>query len=192
MICAATALDAVFVAVAFGLRSWLQWRRTGDAGWRLGRTHSRIEMTARALMFMAAALLVASLVGESWRTSPVVFAAGAAAAIAAIVPVAVAQLQMGASWRIGVDPDERTELVTAGIYAHVRHPIYTGMTAFTVAQGLMLPSPWTLAAVAAMTVGAELQARAVEEPYLGATHGPRFATWARTAGRFVPRLGRLS
>ncbi len=36
---------------------------------------------------------------------------------------------MGASWRIGVNPDERTKLVTGGVFAHVRKPISTAILA---------------------------------------------------------------
>jgi protein-S-isoprenylcysteine O-methyltransferase Ste14 len=35
----------------------------------------------------------------------------------------------GASWRIGVDPDERTTLVTSGPFAIARNPIFTAMAA---------------------------------------------------------------
>jgi protein-S-isoprenylcysteine O-methyltransferase Ste14 len=116
---------------------------------------------------------------------------GLVIAAASLVMVTIAQLQMGSSWRIGVDPQERTELVRTGMYREVRNPIYTGMAVFAIAQLAILPGWWTVGAAVAMAVGVELQVRAVEEPYLVSTHGGAFTAWAATSGRFVPRVGRL-
>ncbi|HVX18878.1 MAG TPA: isoprenylcysteine carboxylmethyltransferase family protein [Acidimicrobiales bacterium] len=192
MVWLAGSLDIVFLVVAFGVRTWLQWRRTRDSGWRLGRPHRASAGAARALMFTAGALLGASLAVGPWSSPWPTRAAGVVIALAAVALVAVAQVQMGASWRVGVDPNETTALVSHGLYARVRNPIYTGMVVFAVGQLLVVPSLLTVAAVLAMTAGVELQARAVEEPYLRTTHGPAFTAWATVAGRFVPGLGRWS
>jgi protein-S-isoprenylcysteine O-methyltransferase Ste14 len=54
--------------------------------------------------------------------------AGVALAVLGLGVVAWSQAAMGPSLRIGLT-DEPTALVTDGIYARVRHPIYTGMLA---------------------------------------------------------------
>jgi isoprenylcysteine carboxyl methyltransferase (ICMT) family protein YpbQ len=175
--------DVVLLSAAFGARTLAQWRRTGDGGWRLGRPHSPAEAAARGLLIGAAALTAASLaVGGDRGGSP----AGLAVMGAAGLLVLVAQAQMGASWRIGVDPAERTALVEGGVYRWVRNPIYTGLAGYVAGHALALPHPLALAAVAAAVVGVEVQVRAVEEPYLRALHGDRWTAWAGRAGRFVP------
>ena len=189
MVAVAVVLDVVFVVVAFGVRTVVQQRRTGDSGWRLGRPQGGAELVARGLLAGAAGALVVSLFASAAGGAPAIHAAGAAVAIASIVLVTVAQLQMGASWRIGVDPRERTELVTHGLYASIRNPIYTGMAAFAAGQLLMRPNPWTWAALVAMWLGVQVQVRAVEEPHLWHLHGDRFTVWAARAGRFVPGVG---
>jgi protein-S-isoprenylcysteine O-methyltransferase Ste14 len=181
-------VDVIFLAVAFGARTLVQRRRTGDSGWRLGRPHSSAEAAARGLMVAAGVLLGVALVAPG-DPPPAVFVVGALLAVLSVGFVALAQLQMGASWRIGVDPAERTALITSGLYAQIRNPIYTGMVAFAVGQALMVPGVWSAAGAVAMALGVEIQARAVEEPYLRATHGADFDRWARRSGRFVPRLG---
>jgi protein-S-isoprenylcysteine O-methyltransferase Ste14 len=97
---------------------------------------------------------------------------------------------MGDSWRIGLDPDERTALVRSGVYRLVRNPIYAGMVLFAVGQVVARPNALVVAAAAVMVVGVEIQVRAVEEPYLVHTHGGAYRTWAASTGRFVPMLGR--
>ncbi|MCM0673586.1 isoprenylcysteine carboxylmethyltransferase family protein [Micromonospora phytophila] len=102
-----------------------------------------------------------------------------------------AQLAMGTSWRIGVDPSERTELVTDGAFALARNPIFTAMAASTLGLTLMVPNAVALAALLVLVVALQLQVRAVEEPYLIATHGDDYRRYAARVGRFVPRIGRL-
>lgn len=75
----------------------------------------------------------------------VVHAVGLALAVAGISATLVAQHGMGASWRIGVDPQERTALVTGGVFALVRNPISTAMV--TAALGLTLLAPNLVAMV---------------------------------------------
>ncbi len=184
------ALDLAFLIAAFGLRTWVQWRRTGDSGWRLGRPHTRAEAAARALMLASAPLLVIGAFAAPASHSATA-ALGIGVMLAGLSLTLAAQWRMGAAWRIGVDPTERTELVQAGIYGAIRNPIYSGMASFAFGQALVTPSAWAWAAVAALCLGVELQVRAVEEPYLRATHGARFEIWAARAGRFAPYLGRL-
>jgi protein-S-isoprenylcysteine O-methyltransferase Ste14 len=186
----ALGLEVVFATLALGLRTIVQRRRTGDSGWRLGRPHSGAEATARAAMTLSAALLLVTAV-ESWGEERFDgrSVAGAAIAVGAVAVVSVAQVQMGASWRIGVDHDERTALVRSGLYRWSRNPISMGMDAFTVGIALMLRDPWSLAAAALMILGTEMQVRAVEEPYLRLAHGDAFDAWRRSTGRFIPHLG---
>jgi protein-S-isoprenylcysteine O-methyltransferase Ste14 len=190
----ALVLDLCVLLVAFGVRTAVQLRATADTGWRIGRPHGVAELAARIGIVAALVLLVASLVagfaGATADVPPWVGALGVIVCLGAIGLVFVAQLQMGASWRIGVDPEERTALVTAGVYRQVRNPIYTGMVAFAVGQVLVVPSMWSLVAVAVLVVGVELQVRVVEEPYLARVHGTAFAGWCATSGRFLPVLGR--
>jgi protein-S-isoprenylcysteine O-methyltransferase Ste14 len=184
-------LQVMFVVAAFGLRTAVQVARTGDTGLR--RPQGATARTASALMTLGglgaglAAALAATDALEPWTTGAAptgiaLVAAGAALAVAA-------QFAMGRSWRVGVDPEERTDLVTAGLFGLVRNPIFTGMALTAVGTALALPTPLSLAAAAVMVAGAELQVRRVEEPYLARTHGEAYADYCRRAGRFVPRLG---
>ena len=97
---------------------------------------------------------------------------------------------MGASWRIGVDPDERTGLVTHGLFALVRNPIFTAMLVTALGLTLMVGNVISLTGLAALFAALEVQVRLVEEPYLLTVHGPDYERYSTTAGRFLPGLGR--
>jgi protein-S-isoprenylcysteine O-methyltransferase Ste14 len=99
---------------------------------------------------------------------------------------------MGASWRIGVDADEKTELVSTGPFTLVRNPIFSAMVTAFAGLALLVPNAATAAGVAALVAAIEVQVRLVEEPYLIKTHGERYLRYASRVGRFVPLVGRLT
>lgn len=101
----------------------------------------------------------------------------------------VAQAQMGPSWRIGIDR-ERTELVTGGLFAVVRNPIFTGMLLVVTGIALVTPSAWTVMAWANYVLLVSLQVR-LEEEHLMRLHGDTYRAYAARVGRFVPGVGRL-
>ena len=193
----ALALYLVYLALAFGLRGWLQWRRTGDAGFRFGGFSASPAERAGGLLFVLALGLglagpVLELTGalrafEALRT-PVL---GTLLALAGIAGTLHAQLEMGASWRVGVDPNERTALRTDGPFRWVRNPIYTWMLFTAAGLALLVPNAASVAGLAVLAVGLELQVRLVEEPHLLRSHGAAYADWAARTGRFVPGVGRL-
>lgn len=185
--------------LAFGWRTLAQWRRTGDTGLRLDAGQPGTLRWWAKLLFVAALVLgfagpVAALAGLpplpglGHRTLHVV---GLLVTVAGIAATLAAQLAMGTSWRIGVDPTERTSLVTSGPFALARNPIFTAMAATTLGLALMVPNAVALAAWLILVLALQLQVRAVEEPYLIATHGDAYRRYAATVGRFLPKVGRL-
>jgi protein-S-isoprenylcysteine O-methyltransferase Ste14 len=102
------------------------------------------------------------------------------------------QSSMGASLRIGVDPSERTDLVTDGPFRWVRNPIYSAMVVYVSGVALLIPNPASFVAAGGLAVGVDLHVRLVEEPYLAAAHGGFYASYAARVGRFVPGVGKLA
>ncbi|WP_158885925.1 methyltransferase family protein [Amycolatopsis anabasis] len=196
----ALVLYLVYLFAAFGLRSWLQWRRTGSTGIRrLGGRVGSLEWSGGALFLLALALglagpvlqLVGVLAPVAMLNHTVVQGAGAALAVAGIAGTLAAQQAMGASWRVGVDRAETTELVTGGLFARVRNPIFTAMITAALGLTLLAPNPVALIGLVALVTAVEIQVRAVEEPYLRRHHGDAYQRYASRAGRFLPGLGLL-
>lgn len=92
---------------------------------------------------------------------------------------------------LGVEPAERTALVTGGLFAHVRNPVFTGMLAVTAGLVGMVPTALSVLALVCLFAAVQIQVRAVEESYLVATHGPAYRDYAARAGRFLPGIGRI-
>jgi protein-S-isoprenylcysteine O-methyltransferase Ste14 len=188
----ALALLTVYGLLTLGIRMVLQLRRTGSTGFK-GVSGEPLELLTGVLFVGGIALSVAgAMLGDRIDAldGEVGHAAGIGLAAGGLVATFVAQLAMGDAWRIGVDPSERTELVTDGPFGVVRNPIYAAMIPFFFGIALMVPNAMTIAGAVMVLAGLEVQTRLVEEPYLRQTHGEAYADYASRVGRFVPGAGR--
>lgn len=91
---------------------------------------------------------------------------------------------LGRSLTPGTEPLPGAALVTTGAYAHVRHPIYTGVV-LGLAGYTLIWSNWTLALLVGLVALAYFDAKArVEERWLLARH-PEYAAYMRHVRRRV-------
>jgi protein-S-isoprenylcysteine O-methyltransferase Ste14 len=196
----ALALLIVFGLLGFGWRAWLQRRRTGSFGFH-GVSGGIGSMEWIAGVGFIVAMAVAGLgpllqyfavvAPLSCRYAEWVNVAGIAVAATGIVLTVWAQLQMGDSWRIGVDTSETTPLVDAGVFGLVRNPIYTAMLIFESGIALLAVNLVTIAGCLLVFAALELQVRRVEEPYLLTKHDAAYREYTSRVGRFVPGIGRI-
>jgi len=198
MAVAAIVLYGVSLAITFGVRVAIQLRRTGSTGLHgLPPEAGLLEWVAGGMfvagLLMGGAAPILTLLGIlepiPALNGTVGHVIGLVLAIGGIALTFGAQLAMGDSWRVGVDPEERTALVTDGPFHVVRNPIYSAMLPTVFGLVLMVPNALAVAAITALFVGLELQVRLVEEPYLLKAHGEEYASYAARVGRFVPGLG---
>lgn len=196
----ALALYAVYGGVAFAGRLLLHRRRTGR--WGIGGPSGRpgslewlagVGFTASIVSGVSAAGLAAAEVLEPIPAldTDLAHTAGLALFGAGFVATVVSQATMGASWRLGVDERDRTELVTSGPFAVVRNPIYASMIPAIGGLALLAPSVLALAGWLLLVAALQAQTRLVEEPYLRRVHGDRYRRYAERVGRFLPGVGRL-
>jgi protein-S-isoprenylcysteine O-methyltransferase Ste14 len=93
---------------------------------------------------------------------------------------------MGRSWRIGIDPAEKLELVSIGPYRWVRHPIYATRMGIDVCAWVMLPTVLMGVTAGIDILLMQIEARR-EETYMLATHGAGYENYMARVGRFLPR-----
>ena len=194
----ALVLFVVFGALGFGWRSLLQRRRTGSTGFRgiSGRPGSVEWFAGVGFIVSMGAALFAQILQLVDQVSPLavlhntwIQLTGIVLAIVGIAATVYAQLDMGDSWRIGVDPNETTTLVRSGVFGWVRNPIFTAMVVFGLGIALVTPNVVALVGFALLVVTIELQVRVVEEPYLLTVHGETYRDYLASVGRFVPGVG---
>lgn len=186
-----------FLAFGFGLRTVVHRTRTGRSP--LVRPASGLAWLCEGMFGLGNAGIVLGpvldLAGALERLRPLdrvgVHAAGFVIAAAGVGTALAAQVQMGRSWRAGVDPAERTELVTSGLFRIMRNPVYTSMLLASAGIALLVPNIVALGGLALSAMGAEILVRLVEEPHLLRVHGPVYGAYASRTGRFLPSVGRL-
>lgn len=189
----------LFFALALVWPTLRTYRRTGVWPVTLHRKGNPAQQViGRAMGLSLAGVLAWSIVHAVtdpaalglWQTPAWVSWTGWSLLGGSLVLILVAQAQMGASWRIGIDASP-TALVTGGLFRVVRNPIFTAMLAMMLGLALVTPSAWTvLGWVYAATVIA-IQTRH-EEAHLEALHGDAYRAYAARVGRFLPGLGRVT
>jgi protein-S-isoprenylcysteine O-methyltransferase Ste14 len=197
----ASILAIIWFLTAFALRIGIHVHRHDDTGIRANAGPPFSLGWWARLLFTASTVVVATgpalAAGDLVQPVPVLDRGviGWAGLILAATGMALtfwAQLAMGASWRIGVDPSERTALVTTGPFAVVRNPIFTTMALTGLGLTLMSPTVVGLSGLLGLIASLEVQVRAVEEPYLKKVHDAAYTTYAAQTGRFLPRPNQRS
>jgi protein-S-isoprenylcysteine O-methyltransferase Ste14 len=128
--------------------------------------------------------IVADLGPLDWFASPAAAWTGVALLAMGAAVVVIAQIGMGASWRVGIDSEHRTGLVTQGLYRFSRNPIYVGM--FMVLAGVFLEAPNAVTLALLLTLGVTVSTQVrLEEDYLSRMHGAAYAAYRTSARRWI-------
>lgn len=98
--------------------------------------------------------------------------------------VVLAQMHMGASWRIGIDTERKTDLVAAGLFRFSRNPIFLGMMVQLFGLFLLQSDAVTLLVLLCGYVLISVQIR-LEEAHLMQQHGEAYRTYAAKVRRWL-------
>lgn len=187
---------AIYVFAAFVWRSYRTWRQTGINPYALGRTdnaHDFIGKLFRAALatILATVLLYAFLpsvytylMPVEWLQHPQIVLAGIILLFASLLWIIVAQAQMGASWRIGIDSEHATQLVQHGVFRWSRNPIFLGMRLTLFGLFLVLPSAATFALLLVSEALIQIQVR-LEEEHLLRLHGASYRNYQERTRRWL-------
>lgn len=186
----------LFYGIAFFARSWMAWKSTGVNPYRLPSGPGIHGFLARGyrLVFVVVALVVLLYVfvepAQSWM-GPLTWlehlpvqVAGAVLMAASLLWVLVAQAQMGASWRIGIDDENPTALVARGLFTLSRNPIFLGMRLSLFGLFLMMPNAFTLACWLVGDLLIQVQVF-LEEEHLSRQHGESYRHYLAATPRWL-------
>ena len=102
----------------------------------------------------------------------------------ALIWTIVAQNQMKDSWRIGIDNDMKTELVTSGLFSICRNPVFLGMIMSLVGLFLVTPNAFSLLFLTLGYVLIQVQIR-LEEEFLYRQHGEKYLDYLIKVRRLI-------
>jgi protein-S-isoprenylcysteine O-methyltransferase Ste14 len=201
--CLPLAFGVLFVGGLVGWRALRFYRRHGRSPIHVPRAGDRSAhaLLSRALLVFFVVILTLGTLAAFWppgletvdslyrRRGPGLLGPGVLLAALAAWLVWRGQEDMAASWRIGMDDGERTELVTRGLFHFCRNPIYLGLQLALAGFCCLVPGYLSLGLLVLGVVLLHVQAR-LEESYLLQRHGPAYAAYCARVGRFLPFTGR--
>jgi protein-S-isoprenylcysteine O-methyltransferase Ste14 len=92
---------------------------------------------------------------------------------------------MGESWRVGVIEDQKTELITNGIYGHIRNPYF--LSYYIIFLSLFLIRPSVLIGMSTMFLVFVFHMMVIkEEKHLEKLHGNRYLRYKKKTGMYFP------
>ena len=146
-----------------------------------------VEVTMKiAAVLVAAAGIVSIVIGKSHSFAQIQIMGAVTGVIGTIVFIA-AVLTMRDSWRAGVSKNDKTELVTNGIYQVSRNPAFLGFDLLHIGILLMYFN-WILCGATVFAVLMyHLQIVIVEERFLIAAFGNEYFQYKKKVCRYIGR-----
>lgn len=186
----------LYLMVAFVLPSWRVYKETGINPVTFknsGNAHDYIGVVMKVLIgllvvsvlfFSFSLYLYQYLVPVSYLDNQMVQTTGLILIHLSLIWLMIAQYQMHQSWRIGIDEENRTELVTRGLFSRSRNPIFVGMIGSVIGLFLILPNALLFAVVVTTYIVIQIQIR-LEEQFLTNTHGDVYKQYRSKVRRMI-------
>jgi protein-S-isoprenylcysteine O-methyltransferase Ste14 len=103
--------------------------------------------------------------------------------VLALIWTIIAQTDMKDSWRIGIDTQTKTELITTGLFKYSRNPIFLGMLTSLFGLFLLTPNALTFIFLIVGYILIQIQIR-LEEEFLAKEHGQNYLFYRKKVRRF--------
>lgn len=186
----------IYFGVAFVLKSLIVAKRIGknplvlpkdDSAYGLIGLYFKLTLIAIFIYVLAYSLfpnwhsiflIIPSLDNETIKYI------GLAVLAISLVWTIIAQGHMRNSWRIGIDTQTKTELITTGLFGLSRNPIFFGMILSLVGLFLVTPNAFTILFLILGYVLIQIQIR-LEEEFLTKEHGQNYIDYKHKVRRLI-------
>jgi protein-S-isoprenylcysteine O-methyltransferase Ste14 len=159
--------------------------------------HKRSTIATVGLLLEAAGYALVWFVRREWNTAfiplgplfeTIIALLTITLAISSVWIILSAITVLGKQWTPAARIIEHHQLVTAGPYKIVRHPIYAGLLGLIVATGVAFSQPWVLLpAVSAYLAGTVIRITMEEKLLLG-YFGDEYTEYKRKVAALIPHI----
>lgn len=146
-----------------------------------------IEVTLKTSTYLLPAIEVASIVFYTGSVNDVLRIIGLIILALGVVAFIVSVLQMKDNWRAGVQREEKTELVTTGIYCVSRNPAFLGFDLMYIGIVITFFNWYLCVATCLVMVLFHLQIVNVEEDFLIEAFGDEYIKYRKKVCRYFGR-----
>jgi protein-S-isoprenylcysteine O-methyltransferase Ste14 len=178
-------------AYAILVAGWLLWMTPFALIKRSRNPAKQIDRRARWGVVLAAVASFLLWQGKFWERHPQSWQIALAIFFFALGSLLswTSTRALGRQWRIDAGLSSDHELIMAGPYRFLRHPIYTSMLCVLLAAGfgVATPLPLFLLAIVVFLIGTEIRVR-IEDKLLASQFGDTFQRYQQNVPAYIPFL----
>ncbi len=146
-----------------------------------------IEITLKIITYLLPVVQVVSIVLYDGSIHISMRVAGVIITVLGILAFIVSVLQMKDNWRAGVQREEKTNLITTGIYSISRNPAFLGFELMYIGILLVFFNWYLCGATIFAVVFFHLQIVNVEEEFLIEAFGEEYLAYKKKVCRYIGR-----
>ncbi len=146
-----------------------------------------IEITLKIATYLLPVIQIVSIVLYSGRIHIALQLTGVVITILGVLAFIVSVVQMKDNWRAGVQKEEKTDLVTTGIYSISRNPAFLGFDLMYIGILLSFFNYYLLFATGFVILFFHLQIVNVEEKFLIGSFGQEYIGYKKKVCRYIGR-----
>ncbi len=186
----------IFLLQVFVIRSLVLWKKTGKNPFMFSKSDGAHDYAGKVYKLMVVGTWI-SIAMFSFFDSyykyllPIwyldmewVRISGVGLVLLAFVWIIVAQFQMKNSWRIGIDYNDKTELIDSGLFQISRNPIFLGVIVSYIGTFLIIPNLLSFCIMVLTIVILQVQVR-LEEEFLIKIHGDEYNVYKNKVRRWI-------
>lgn len=186
----------IFLLQVFVIRSLVLWKKTGKNPFMFSKSDGAHDYAGKVYKLMVVGTWI-SIAMFSFFDSyykyllPIWYLdmewlriSGVGVVLLAFVWIIVAQFQMKNSWRIGIDYNDKTELIDSGLFQISRNPIFLGVILSYIGTFLIIPNLLSFCIMVLTIVILQVQVR-LEEEYLIKIHGDEYSVYKNKVRRWL-------
>lgn len=185
----------LYLLLVFVLRSVILWKQTGVNPFVFGNTEKAHDYIGRVYKVMVLGTWISIGIYSfysAWYSylMPIDYleldrlkTVGLILLIISFLWTSVAQYQMSKSWRIGIDYEEKTDLISHGLFKYSRNPIFLGVLISYLGTFLIIPNILSFSILLVTFVTIQTQVR-LEEEYLESAQGQEYTDYKSKVGRW--------
>lgn len=186
----------VYFGVAIVLKSLIVAKQTGKNPFVLPKDDSVYGLVGFYFKLVMTAIfiyVVAYTFFPTWHNeflpieqlaNPTIYYIGLSLMLISLIWTVIAQTHMKNSWRIGIDTETKSELITNGLFSISRNPIFFGMIVTLTGLFLTTPNALTFLFLILAYILIQLQIR-LEEEFLIEEHGKVYLDYKRKVRRII-------
>ncbi len=186
----------LYMLVAFVIPTYRTYKQTGINPITFGKNDNAHDYIGFIMKVLIVLLFVAVLtysmsekmysyiVPISYLQTQILTITGLALIHIALVWITIAQFQMSNSWRIGIDEENKTKLVTDGVFLISRNPIFLGMIISVLGLFFIVPNALTFFLTITTYIIIQIQIR-LEEEFLQKQHAQDYVNYKLKTKRLL-------